>query len=289
MLLNNPDIIYGELDYIEIEELENKPSDIDWYHISKSVAVIIPKSQISQISENEFKIHQMTLNDEIEQLDTRHQFKNQISVGIGTGFLVSSDKILTAGHLAKDIKQSIIVFDYQWDSRNERLRKEIYHKEEIYHVEKIISKCNSKRGDYALIELDKSIKNRSFLVIGDFEEKKGIEIKMISCPDGTPLKLTNKGQIWKKAPREEGLSNEGFFLHNLDNSGGSSGAPIFDSKTGKVIGIQSGGDENYYERGGLIYQVVGDEDGAHSNIGRDLSGEHASRIPVKVRHMISKK
>jgi len=291
-LINNPKIIYGDLDYIEIEELENKSNTIDWYNKSKSVAVIIPRKQLIQISKDEFRINTITLKEEIENINTQHQFKDQISVGIGTGFLVAPNKLLTAGHLVRDIKKSVLVFDYQWDSSNGKLWKEIYAKEEIYHLKKVLSKCNSKKGDYALIEIDKAIENRTFLKIADFKEKERLEVKMISCPDGTPLKLTNKGQIWKKNPRIEGLSNKGYFFHNLDNSGGSSGAPIFDSQTGKVIGIQSGGDDNYLEKEGITYQVKGDDDGLNTNIGRNLSGEYGSKLPQKliekIKHMPKK-
>ncbi|MEL7220600.1 MAG: trypsin-like peptidase domain-containing protein, partial [Bacteroidota bacterium] len=113
-----------------------------------------------------------------------------------------------------------------------------------------------------------------------FDDQERSAIKMISCPDGTPLKLTQAGIVWNKLPRELGLSDKGYFIHNLDNSGGSSGAPIFDAQSGQVIGIQSGGDDNYVEKDGIIYQVKGDDNGLNSNINSDLSGEYGSKIDL---------
>ncbi len=227
-LVSTPrDIVYGTLDYIEVEDLKYHKTAIDWYAKAKSVAVIVPSEYLIQVSENEFRLDKFTLQDEIETIALVHPFKEQICVGVGTAFLVAPNQVLTAGHLVKDLRKSVILFDYVWDSSNGKLGKERYRRDEVFHLKKIIARRNSRKGDFALIEMDKLINDRDFLELADFNERKGSAVKMISCPDGTPLKLTNYGVIWDKLPSDLGLLNEGYFIHNLDNSGGSSGAPIF--------------------------------------------------------------
>jgi hypothetical protein len=112
------------------------------------------------------------------------------------------------------------------------------------------------------------------------------EVKMISAPDGIPLKLTDSGRVLGKRPSQRGpdLNLSGFFFHTLDNSYGSSGAPIFDATTGRVIGIQSGGDDNFHEEKGVVYATRGDL--KRSNLGRPLTGEWGSLIPQKALTLV---
>ncbi|MEM1219147.1 MAG: serine protease [Bacteroidota bacterium] len=272
------EIVYGSIDYLEVLELKDASSPIDWYEKSRAVGVIIPMNEMIQSSEGTYQIRDFRLREEIEQLNPNHPFTNQVCVGIGTVFLVDSTRIMTAGHLVKDLRKSVIVFDYEWDCKSSSLLKKTYQQNEVFRLKKVVKRKNSRKGDYALIELDKVVTDRPFLTLEPYTSN--VEsLKTISSPDGTPLKLTNQGFVWKKDPRIEKLSSEGFFLHNLDNSGGSSGAPIFNAKTGQVIGIQSGGDDNYIKIGGFVYSVKGDDEGNNTNIGRPLSGEVGSKIP----------
>lgn len=255
VLLHFPigEIIYGSDDFIEVGDIE--ADNIDWYGLSKSVAVIIPKQRLIKIDENHFKLDNYTLDNENERLSRNHRLKQQPSIAIGTAFLVSENKMITAGHAAKELKDCVLVFDYQWDSQSNKLSKEIYKKSELLTIDKILLKRNSRNGDYTLFKINNRVKARKALNLSTNQTISGKDLKMISSPDGTPLKLTSKGKVWSKKPRIEGLSDKGYFIHNLDNSGGSSGAPIFDSTTGCVIGIQSGGDENYIEINGITTQV----------------------------------
>ena len=287
LLINVGAIIYGEDNFIEIEDV--KVTDIDWVKISKSVGVIVPKKMLIKISANSYKIDNFKLNDEIENLTKEHRFQDQPAIGIGTIFLVSENQMVTAGHLVKDLRNSVILFDYEWSNKGKKIQKEVYNSDEIYELKKVVKRCNSRRGDYALIEINSFISDRKPLKLKKLNPTVGESLKMISTPDGTPLKLTSKGVIWEKDPKLEGLTRSGYFIHNLDNSGGSSGAPIFDSITGEVIGIQSGGDDNFVNKNGTIVQVKGDEKGENTNINRKLSGEYGSIIPNKLIDKINSK
>lgn len=271
-------IVYGEINYLEVCALKESSSPIDWYEKSRAVGVIIPMNEMIQSSGDIYQIRDFRLREEIEQLNPNHPFANQVCVGIGTVFLVDSTRIMTAGHLVKDLRKSVIVFDYEWDCKRSSLLKKTYRQNEVFRLKRVVKRKNSKKGDYALIELDKVVTGRPFLTLESYTSNID-SLKMISSPDGTPLKLTNQGIVWTKYPAIEKLSNESFFLHNLDNSGGSSGAPIFNAKTGQVIGIQSGGDDNYIKIGDFVYSVQGDDEGNNTNIGRPLSGEVGSKIP----------
>lgn len=85
-------------------------------------------------------------------------------------------------------------------------------------MDKVILKCDTKKGDYTLFEINKAINDRHPLNLLVSTANRRKDVKMISSPNGTPLKLTSKGEIWEKDPESEGLSNKGYFFHNLDNS-----------------------------------------------------------------------
>lgn len=280
------EIIYGDFDFVEIDEINN--TDIDWKSIAKSVAIFTSKSNLLEIGNGYYKLKDYTLRDELPKLKN-HPFIEQPAVGFSTAFLVAKDKLMTAGHTGKkDLKEVIYLFDYEWDSQKKKLKKEVYHESEIYRCKKILTLKNSKRkGDFAVLQIDKETTGRIPLVIKNIKRDKiiGKSLVMIGSPDGVPLKFTKRGAVWKKKPYDR-MSKKKYFLHNLDVSAGSSGAPIFLKSTGEVIGIQSGGDEDYTKIGNEIVIVKGDFDGKNSNLNRDLTGEHGSLIPEEIIELI---
>ncbi|MEO1713886.1 MAG: hypothetical protein AAFU60_11200 [Bacteroidota bacterium] len=101
ILTQREEIVYGEIDYLEVLAVQGSPGSIDWYERSKAVGVIIPKDHLLPLSDGNYQIKDFRLREEIEQLDPNHPFFDQICVGIGTVFLVDSNRIMTAGHLVK--------------------------------------------------------------------------------------------------------------------------------------------------------------------------------------------
>lgn len=281
-------IFYGEDDYIEIDQIEKGDSDVDWGTIAKSVAIVIDSPEPGEFDLSDLK--QMRQRYRNPPLDPDYKYGNQPSMARLTAFLVAPGKIMTAGHAgARRLERSAFLFDYTWDSKNDRLHKTRYKESEIYRCKKVVLHRNDKLGDYAICHLDKPVIDREPLTIRAVKDAAAIDkqqAKMISAPDGTPLKLTNYGETRGSRPtdRSPKLNLNSFFFHTLDNSGGSSGAPILDTKTGHVIGIQSGGDNNFTVKDGVVYATRGDF--TSSNLGRPLKGEWGSLIPQRALDII---
>lgn len=281
-------IFYGDDDYVEIDQIEKRDSKVDWSTLAKSVAVMIPDPGPGEFDLSELR----PMRDRFRRppLEADYKYGEQPSLARLTVFLVAPDKIMTAGHAgARQLQRSAFLFDYAWDSANKRLRKTRYEPSEIYRCKKVLLHRNDGQGDYAICQLDKPVTDRKPLTIEFVKDATDIDMKrakMISSPDGTPLKLTNNGEIHGKRPtdRSPDLKPASFFFHSLDNSGGSSGAPIFDAVTGRVIGIQSGGDDNFTRKKDAVYATRGDF--TKSNLGRPLKGEWGSLIPQKAAALV---
>ena len=279
-------IIYGDFDFVEIENIAE--GEINWQKKAKAVAVFTTEENLIEIKKGYYKLKDYKLKDELPKL-RKHPFLYQPAIGMSTAFLITEDKLMTVGHAGNEtLKEAVYLFDYEWDSKNKKIKKEIYHESEIYRCKEILMLEYSKRqGDYAILQMDKKIKGRIPLKIINIEKEKIVNkpLVMIGSPDGVPLKFTKKGTAWKKRPYNR-FSKKKYFLHNLDVSVGNSGAPIFLKSTGEVVGIQSGGDEDYTEIEGDMVIVKGDYNGQSSNLNRGLSGEVGSFIPQKIIDLI---
>ena len=285
-------IFYGEDDYVEIDQIAKLPSTkVDWLTIAKSVAIVIndPGKEGLDLS----NAQTMRQRYEDPSLDPNYKYGDQVRVARLTAFLVGPDKIMTAGHAGyKNLEGSAFLFDFEWDSTNKRLRKAHYLESEIYHCKEVLLYRHDESGDFAICRLDKPVLGRQPLELEVVKNASAIDLKdakMISAPDGLPLKLTNNGQTFgaRRSERAPDLALTSFFFHSLDNSGGSSGAPIFDAKTGHVIGVQTGGDDNFLVKDGVAYATKGDFE--QSNLGRPLIGEWGSLIPRQALEVVGKK
>jgi pectinesterase len=272
---------YGDDDYVEIDRIKPAGAALNWRLIARSVAVVIKDHGPGPLNLSDVE----PMNERYTKLEPDYPYANQPRVANQTAFLVGRDKIMTAGHAGlKDLKNAAFIFDYWWDSGKKQLRKTSYKPAEIYRCKAVIMHADDKHGDYALVQLDKPVLGRQPLPLQAIDDAAKLNMKsatMISAPDGTPLKLTAKGELRGSppTPKSPKLNMNRFFFHTLDNSGGSSGAPIFDAATGHVIGIQSGGDDNFTRQDGVVHAVRGDF--TESNLGRPLKGEWGSLIPQR--------
>ena len=284
-------IFYGEDNYVEIDQIPKGSSNVDWGTLAKSVAIVIPDPGPGEYDLSELKAMRKRFRK--PPLNPDYKYGHQPSLAKLTAFLVGPDKIMTAGHAGvRQLERSAFLFDFTWDSTNKRLRKQRYEASEIYRCKKIVLHRNDTLGDYAICQLDRPVTGRQPLTLEAVKDAATLDrkqAKMISAPDGTPLKLTDRGEIRGKRPSKNSPDKNmtSFFFHTLDNSGGSSGAPIFDAMTGRVIGIQSGGDDNFTKNKGVVVAVRGDF--TESNLGRPLTGEWGSLIPRKALMLVKRK
>lgn len=172
-----------------------------------------------------------------------------------TGFLVGPDLLVTAGHCATYPNTEIEneselyckaytwMFDYYESTDTNNIPEY-----SIYRCDKIIYatyKGKMNTPDFALIKLDRPVKNRSYLKISSKESLYGQKVSMLGHPMGAPMKFANNAFI--TAPTNK--MNKSYFT-NLDALSGNSGSPVF-NETYEVIGLLVGGLPNfttYYDK-----------------------------------------
>ena len=162
-----------------------------------------------------------------------------------SGFLVSSNILVTAGHCIKsDYDCSIYkwVFDFKVDHSEQSAVT--VPKSSVYSCKQIISQSldSTTMDDYAVIELDREVQDRNplpFRKTGKIE--KGETVAVIGHPTGLPTKIADGASVRKLS--------EKFFIANLDTYGGNSGSAVFNMKTNLVEGILVRGENDYvYDR-----------------------------------------
>jgi V8-like Glu-specific endopeptidase len=158
-----------------------------------------------------------------------------------SGFLVSSNVLVTAGHCIKsnyDCSTYKWVFDFKVDHSEQGAVS--VPKSSVYNCKKIISRelNSTNKDDYAVIELDREVQDRNplpFRRSGKIE--KGDSLAVIGHPTGLPTKIADSASV-------RALSGK-YFIANLDTYGGNSGSAVFNVKTNLVEGILVRGENDY--------------------------------------------
>lgn len=169
------------------------------------------------------------------------RFREQPTLMSCTGFLVSKDLLVTAGHCMTsnfDCSGNKWVFGFT-QGMDKIPASSVYNCKEVVSQEQISIPFLGTT-DYAVIRLDREVTDRTplkFRTSGKIRSKSPVLV--IGHPMGLPLKIadnaTVKGTFGKT------------FKADLDTYGGNSGSPVFNAKTGLVEGVlvQGAADMDY--------------------------------------------
>lgn len=229
--------VYGLDNRVDI----NDSRDASVKELGNSVAAMISKysvtSRNSDTQTTEFSDSNLSRT---LQVCKGERFAHQQAAANCTGFLVSPTHLVTAGHCVKteeDCMRNYWVFDYKLESERDSSVGPI-HNSAIYSCKNIVkSKLTIlTRQDWAVIELDRAVKDRKPLKLSSSAPDKNTELLVIGTPSGIPLKA-GSGKVRSK--------HFNYFKSNLDTFGGNSGSPVFNAKTKLVEGILVRGDRDY--------------------------------------------
>lgn len=207
--------------------------------LARSVFTFIPKEKLAKRSDGHYEFKQKLSLRELINLCPEEKFANQISVGTRcTGFLIGGQKALTAGHcvsspVIKDFcSKYYLIFDYHTDAAgNPPLSLPADSVVECRKIAKLVFDPTSEEDDYAVLELNRSLRGREPLKIRSGGKiKDASEIVMIGYPRGTTEKVSFGGKV--------GLNTKPTaFATNLDCFRGNSGSPVLNAVTLEVEGI----------------------------------------------------
>lgn len=254
-------VIYGDDHRVEVSDgnpIQKK--------LSLGAATMIPKESIVSDSGNSqlVNVSQKTLKDWLESMETskgKHspkleeaikngmtfceseRFTDQPNAGMCSGFLIAHDLLVTAGHcveVEKFCENYQWVFGFQVNPETKKAGLGI-SKDDVYSCKKVISHSLSTQigTDYALVQLDRSVKGRSPLEIrveNTIEDLAGLFV--IGSPSGLPLKIAGGASVRTN-------SHPLYFTANLDTFQGNSGSAVFNATTGIVEGILVRGENDF--------------------------------------------
>ena len=257
-----PKVIYGNDDRLDVYE----SSDSLMRELTRSTAAQILNDNIIQEGDT-YTVKSKTLAD--EGICKSERFSNQMAAANCSGFLVSADTLVTAGHCinaVEDCQNHAWVFDFA-NTTSEKTTF-IFNKDQVFHCTKIIAReKNSKTmNDYSVLKLDRPVIGRSPLKYRTAGKTADDAVfTVLGHPSGLPVKITAAADM-----RDN--TNPVYFRTNADTYGGNSGSAVVDSRTGIVEGILVRGDTDYTqsESGPCMVSVHRDQEGGR--------GEDSTRI-----------
>ena len=238
-------VVYGDTD----DRHEVYESSSDTQILSKSVAIRILKTYMNY-KENMNGVFIVNGPELGKEHCSSVRFSEQVLGGphVCTGFLVKDDLLVTAGHCYRDMvadcNDYAWVFDYALKGAGDRTYVNVLG-QNIYTCKKVVRQRFEEFGavDYTVIQLDRKVTDRLPIELDlNSPLKKGLPIFTIGYPSGLPAKVADNSTIIEEPNLQK-------FITDTDAFQGNSGSPVFDAKTGKVIGIVSGGQNDYVRNG----------------------------------------
>ena len=174
---------------------------------------------------------------ETDNISTDIRFLDQPTFGSCTGFMISPDLMVTAGHCIDygNYKDWSVVFDYTSEQKFEPLVKggnKIGYKKyisssDLYKVKEVLTTKldENTSSDYCVVRLDRPVTRRPFRFRTAYKVPYTDEMTTIGSPKGLPLKKVEGAKVVRN------LSDE-YFVTDLDGFPGNSGGPVFNSSEG---------------------------------------------------------
>lgn len=240
-----PKTIYGEDNRQDLYEV----TDSKLRKMSDPIAAIFYNGRLSLNEDGHFSIQSSYSNrGRALNLCSTEKFRDQPITAYCTGFLVAPDIVATAGHCISDETDcdwSSVVFHFAYTQPNSQVNWT--HKDNVYKCKQVIKASFSPAfgfiPDYALIRLDRPVKNITPLQFNSAALDDNAKLVVMGHPDGMPLKIAAGAYVKKNKKHSH------FFVTNTDTYGGNSGSPVMNLETGFVEGILVRGPKDYVMKG----------------------------------------
>lgn len=253
------DAIYG----VDDRELITKKTSPKYRETARSVALIVSNDYLD-VGMLKTSIMAIALQNNMNMCEGE-RFNEAMSLPGCTGFLVGEDLMVSAAHCfetAADCEGKKIIFDVD-STKQVKDGYSVFSKNVFACKEIVASGIAGSSLDYAVIRLEKSIKNRPYLKVrrqGKIEDKAAVF--MIGHPMGMPLTLS-------KPERVSGNEEANTFSVGLDSFEGNSGSPVINAKTLEVEGILINGQQDV---------VLDSQKQCYRNVKHESGGEGVYRI-----------
>lgn len=230
---------------------EDNRQDINQYYseiyqnIGKSVGAMIHDYFIYEGFDNDTQEKFYSIDSNYTLSDNGHRsvcrdekFAPQKVAAECTGFLIGPKTLITASHC---VETKFHCENYKWVFDYNEGQDKI-SQDAVYSCSRVIKKLSDEENfnyDVAVIELDREVVGRDPLTLSkNYQTQNLDELIIIGHPSGLPKKIADKGIVRYDI-------NEFKFKAELDSFTGNSGSPVFDKKSGLVIGMLTQGERDY--------------------------------------------
>ncbi len=259
-----PKVIYGEDNRVDVAD-SNNPLFIK---LAMSTAAQIEKDKLT-IRGSDAILNFESLENGMGVCPTE-KFADQNSIARCSGFLIAKDLVVTAGHCVRS-QEECEKYNWVFDYREGEVDDGKIPSSSVYSCKKILRQALDpiSDADYALIQLDRKVKDRKPLKFRKKGSPKvGEELVVIGHPSGLTTKISDGAKVIENGAEE-------FILTDLDTYGGNSGSAVFNANSGVIEGILVRGARDYvydWQQGCYISNVCETVGGA------GCEGEEVSRI-----------
>lgn len=235
-------VVYGKDNRKDVYQVRNKL----FKELASSTAGMVNLRQLKKSSTpNFFDITPTMTLERALNICTSEAFSQQQTLASCSGFLVSPDTVVTAGHCYKAFdhpenvcKSFAWIFDLHMKSKDHNPTINI-PLENVYLCSKVIAAELTPTLDFAVIKLDRPVVGRQplkYRTSGTVSSSQSLVV--IGHPTGLPTKIADGGKVIRNTERTA-------FTTNLDTFQGNSGSAVFDADTGVIEGILIQGKTDY--------------------------------------------
>jgi hypothetical protein len=221
----------------------------EWYEVpsakyqeaGRATAVLIKKSRnwlLHHEGQWGFSPEVPTFGD-ADSICSGEIFREQISPGDCSGFLVDKRHLVTAHHCIEPMggcSDIQVVFDFFKASMTQVDFP--LNPESVFQCRSVIHSNDIE--DWAILELDRDVTGRDplkFAALPNARGAVGSPVAILGYPRGLPLKIAAGANVREPSGLIDPEIAQDYFEADLDVFGGSSGAPVIHGTTGEVEGI----------------------------------------------------
>jgi hypothetical protein len=207
---------------------------------SRSVGIIIDRTRLSDLTDTIYLLDISTKLKDVFQLCPEEPYGDQLSLGVGTAFIIDSETMMTASHVFEGgIENYVVLFNFETINRQDAIYPFVTLSN-VYEIEEIISENSAL--DIISFKVNKPLKGTPLKLATQNTLTENESIYMIGHPSGLPKKVALNASVYK--------NNDAFhFYTTLDAFQGNSGSPVFDMKSHTVIGVLVSGLQDYHWTG----------------------------------------